>query len=885
MSNAPTPPLSPNAIAALNDIVNNRDAAHPFGSPIAVDSVLHVLAIFRYTVDDRHLAVSRQTSDGFADAFDVVLSDGTSTVKLLLASIFNKNVHSGALQQFDVIRVKSIARQVDEKILQAEPFGILVEYEHAGRLLKHQLESFSDTLTPLTRGRVYYSDLYSLDFPSYDSRWSKLNINLTQDQGADGHPIGEIISKHAELDAKPSIMGRVVRKTDVSSYAKPGSRQLYPIIFGLVIADDTGAIPVVFWNDLCARFYQSIAVGDVLVISGFKLQPAYQATFPNFPYELSLNQSHPEAQVSRLTPTGHFDTLSYSGNDIFPPASAIETVVPIALFDRLTSSTTITLAGIITAVGPIERERLPSSKFVVYRWICVVDLGAGAKAKPSAPFWVRVGTCSQSGFISSALPGQAVLLTRLKFVRPPIKIDSTGIKSDRTTRCFGVTTRESQFYSLPTERQTCAGSAVLDDAAALTADPSPETDRLGPFVLQPSAVAMHDAAAMARTTCRLSLETIAIESRNMAFLSPTSQVREYLASPVVKHVIAACNATSLSFLRPMKLLLHPVIVGDRMPDTVDQMTELAHSDDGSNAWESTGHRHSHPPLSSLDEVKTAAANLHLFESMSVLVQGTINSFHLSEEVAQVCVLEEANASALTPTASSSQTNATAGTSSSTSLPTRSRRSASAMDAPSASETVATRSSKRLRGGAKPSPSQSLKGASSAAVLAESAPKLSSQQLAAASKGIPEPELVWTFDISSVPNTAHPFGLIVPPKRSFDMSIVPAVEAAGATTFARTAWSMSISGINAQSEPLKIGVTPDCAETVHRVDEGLSLREALVARFSPELLQGIADVEEDATKLQTTLVNNLGDRRLLFAIRLHRESSHRVVAILSRVYPL
>lgn len=88
-------------------------------------------------------------------------------------------------------------------------------------------------------------------------------------------------------------------KSILTSFAKPSDQIPYPFCFSVRLGDVSGEINLTFWNSLCPKYYNSLKIGDLLLVKDFVVKESYFKSnidnkdwFNNFwegDLELSLN--------------------------------------------------------------------------------------------------------------------------------------------------------------------------------------------------------------------------------------------------------------------------------------------------------------------------------------------------------------------------------------------------------------------------------------------------------------------------------------------------------------------------------------------------------------------------------------------------------------------
>uniref|UniRef100_UPI00398E97BC RPA-related protein RADX n=1 Tax=Pristiophorus japonicus TaxID=55135 RepID=UPI00398E97BC len=390
-----------------------------------------VAAVGRYLGDAGH-------KSGSCYLYDVTLTDGACRAKCHLAPDLNRLVQRGCLWAGRAVRVAGCGLVYDEKRLNccflqiealelgpAEPSPGLsipgpsstpprnLTASQRGRDLLKTLQQE----TPLRGGKAHYLPLWNNTDP-HGREW-----NAPKALPAPKTPLEDIrlISlQHLATTWRtkvefPHLLVRLMNKSRLRYYGRPGTKVDFPYQAYLEVADQTGMMPVVLWNSLCPEWYQSLHVGTVLLLHRYSVKHSYQMrtwATPHDPQtktfraiEICLNPRDPCADI-QIVPTEQIKAEWRLPDIKYNFITRLE-------LDKLPDAHTCDVIGLVTFVGRCERIRREdgSEDFYLYRWVHAVD------GSTEQPFVLELFATSQPETFEQIHPMTYLVCTQMKVVR------------------------------------------------------------------------------------------------------------------------------------------------------------------------------------------------------------------------------------------------------------------------------------------------------------------------------------------------------------------------------------------------------------------------------------------------------------------------------------
>ncbi|KAL0994205.1 hypothetical protein UPYG_G00119210 [Umbra pygmaea] len=210
------------------------------------------------------------------------------------------------------------------------------------------------------------------------------------------------------------LVVRVIHKSRLRYYGKPGLKIDYPYQAYFEVADQSGTMSLVLWNELCPEWYQRLNVGTVLYVQNYTLKQSYP------------NRSRPQIDNHRMK---SFHSVEICLNPRNP--TAVLTVVPAksvpsqwglpevsyqfttrSELESLPNNSACDVIGLVTFVSRVERIKSKGSsgpeKYWTYRWVHAVD------GTSNIPFILEIFSSSQPEIFNGIYPMTYLVCTQMR---------------------------------------------------------------------------------------------------------------------------------------------------------------------------------------------------------------------------------------------------------------------------------------------------------------------------------------------------------------------------------------------------------------------------------------------------------------------------------------
>ncbi|XP_062845190.1 RPA-related protein RADX [Trichomycterus rosablanca] len=376
---------------------------------------------------DRYLSDGRDSTDCYS--YDVTITDGRCRVKCHLSAGLNRLVRTNALRSGWCVHISQFCIIHDERRLNHSYVCIeqvqIVSHDPAILPTIKDLDSVRwwyrdgivQTDAPLKFNRKHYLSLWNNEDP-HGTVW------VSNTPPADVVIDVSRISLLADLDAffassrRPlPVLVRVLHRSRLRYYGKPGQNIDFPLQAYFEVADQSGVMSMVLWNDLCPEWYHRLTVGSVLYLQHYTLKRSYQnrsrpqlgalSLFSFSSIEICLNPRNPPAVITVISPKGvqpqwSLPDVTYK----FSTRSEIES---------LASNQACDIIGLVTYVGRVERIRNRGNsvpvKFWTYRWVHAVD------GTSEYPFILEIFASSQPEIFNNISPMTYLVCTQMRVCR------------------------------------------------------------------------------------------------------------------------------------------------------------------------------------------------------------------------------------------------------------------------------------------------------------------------------------------------------------------------------------------------------------------------------------------------------------------------------------
>ncbi|XP_077596287.1 RPA-related protein RADX [Stigmatopora nigra] len=379
--------------------------------------------------------------------YDITITDGVWRAKCFLPPCLNHLVHSNTLKTgseviinkysfvYDAHNVHNGYTRIDDLRCVSEKSPLLCnikdvnslpQWHHTDAQKSRSLEMDS----PLMVNRKHYLPLWNTEFPEGDI-WdcpvkpphlpvapSDPGVMVAlSDLGVNAKRVISIMDLEytfISVGKRLPILVKILHKSRLRYYGKPNTKIEYPYQAYFEVADKTGIMSLVLWNELCPQYYKSFHVGTVLYIEDYALKNSYR------------NRSRPKMDQYQLE---SFNNTEICLNARFP--AAIITIIPDDLVDpqwelpelthRFTSRSAMStlpnnsvcdVMAFVTFVGRVERIKSATDtapeKHWLFRWVHAVD------GSSELPFILELFSSSQPNMFDKIIPMTFVMCTQMR---------------------------------------------------------------------------------------------------------------------------------------------------------------------------------------------------------------------------------------------------------------------------------------------------------------------------------------------------------------------------------------------------------------------------------------------------------------------------------------
>lgn len=364
-----------------------------------------VLAVQRYLLQDEPRDTVPKPP---LYCYDVTISDGVYQEKCYLDPSLNFLVNQNILKVGIEIRISKVSFLYNEKRLGQ---GILcIDKVHCGESLDfvpvetpfRNRAHEEKPERPLRGGRSHYLALWNNEDP-YGDIWK----SNKQPEEFNFRNIKIVSLSHLEMtwNSKknfPALLVRILHKSKLRYYGKPHKKTIEPYQTYLEVADNSGMVSVIIWNDLCPEWYKSLRVGLILLLQNFsvkKSHPYRRQPDPVDPHiklistmEICLNLRDPPNNIviipeKQVKPDWKLPKLT----NRFVTRSELEDMPEKAICDVI---------GVLSFVGRVQRSKKKDQyeDFWSYRWIHIAD------GTSEEPFIVHLFSTSQPEVFENICP-------------------------------------------------------------------------------------------------------------------------------------------------------------------------------------------------------------------------------------------------------------------------------------------------------------------------------------------------------------------------------------------------------------------------------------------------------------------------------------------------
>ncbi|KAJ7995889.1 hypothetical protein DPEC_G00231390 [Dallia pectoralis] len=397
------------------------------------DAVVAVVGLQRYLSEDQSAAVQQHQQQ--TDSYDVTVTDGVWQAKCILDRGLNDLVQRNIIRSGVDIKIMQCTFLYDERRLGHGCVCIeKIEYGSLGStVLRHikdldsvpvlSKDGFGNVAlqcdAPLQVGRKHYLPLWNNEDPE-GTMW--IPDIRPSDVVLDVSKITLLCHLESSLGCTfqpPPLIVRVIHKSRLRYYGKPGLKIDYPYQAYFEVADQSGTMSLVLWNELCPEWYRGLNVGTVLYLQNYAIKQSYpNRSRPHMnnhqmksfhSVELCLNSRNPTAVLtvvpaSSVSPQWGLPDVSYQ----FTTRSELES---------LPNNSACDIIGLVTFVSRVERIKSMGNKgpdrYWSYRWIHAVD------GTSNIPFILEIYASSQPEIFTGIYPMTYLVCTQMRKCQEP----------------------------------------------------------------------------------------------------------------------------------------------------------------------------------------------------------------------------------------------------------------------------------------------------------------------------------------------------------------------------------------------------------------------------------------------------------------------------------
>ncbi|XP_034009173.1 RPA-related protein RADX isoform X2 [Trematomus bernacchii] len=392
---------------------------------VSTEAPVAVIALQRY--------LSEQP-EGQPDSYDVTVTDGVWRAKCSVHPALNHLVHSNTLRTGTDVSITQCSFVYSERRL---GHGyICIEKLRCGGERSALLPRIQDvaSLPMLVKQGMERSVELQSDVPLQVSRKHYLSLWNNEDPEGDIWTSGSP-SSHTVLDVsnitllsslelcfrntwKPlPLLVKIIHKSRLRYYGKFGLKIDYPLQAYFEVADQSGTMSLVLWNELCPEFYQKLSVGTVLYIQNYSLKRSYSnRSHPQMDHHQMKTFHSVEICLNARNPTSVVTVVS--AKSVLPQWGLPEVSYLFTTrlqLDELSNNSACDVICLVTFVGRVERVKSKGNKgpekFWTYRWIHAVD------GSSDRPFILEVFSSSQPEVFRRICPMTYLVCTQMRVCR------------------------------------------------------------------------------------------------------------------------------------------------------------------------------------------------------------------------------------------------------------------------------------------------------------------------------------------------------------------------------------------------------------------------------------------------------------------------------------
>uniref|UniRef100_A0A665UC23 RPA1 related single stranded DNA binding protein n=1 Tax=Echeneis naucrates TaxID=173247 RepID=A0A665UC23_ECHNA len=363
--------------------------------------------------------------------YDVTVTDGVWRAKCFLDPGLNHLVRTNTLRTGTEISIVQCSFVYNERRLGhgyicieklscgAETSAVLSRVNDVAclpMLVKHGMERsvVLQSDVPLQVGRKHYLSLWNNDDPEGDI-WT--SGSPSSDTVLDVSKITLLSSLESSFrnSWKPlPLLVKIIHKSRLRYYGKFALKIDYPYQAYFEVADQSGTMSLVLWNELCPEFYHQMTVGSVLYLQNYSLKQSYSSrSRPQMDHHRMKNFNSVEICLNPRNPTSVITVVS--PKSVLPQWGLPEVsyhFITRSELESLANNFACDIIGLVTYVGRVERVRSKGNKgpekYWTYRWVHAVD------GTSDQPFILEIFSSSQPEIFSSICPMTYLVCTQMR---------------------------------------------------------------------------------------------------------------------------------------------------------------------------------------------------------------------------------------------------------------------------------------------------------------------------------------------------------------------------------------------------------------------------------------------------------------------------------------
>ncbi|KAM9384316.1 RPA-related protein RADX [Pholidichthys leucotaenia] len=423
----------------------------------------------------------QQQPDSYS--YDVTVTDGVWRAKCLLHPSLNHLVHKNNLRTGTDIRILLCSFVYNERRLGhgyiciekisccVETSSVLTRINDVTLLpllvkdgMERNVALQSDV--PLQVNRKHYLSLWTNDYPE-GNIWTSASPSADMVLDVSKVTLLSSLESCFRNTWKPlPLLVKIIHKSRLRYYGKFGLRIDYPYQAYFEVADQSGTMSLVLWNELCPEFYHRLNIGTVVYLQNYTLKQSYSnRTRPQMDHHRMKIFSSVEISLNARNPASVITVISLKS--VLPqwglPQVFYQFTTRVEL-DKLANNSACDVIGLITFVGRAERVKGKGSKgpekYWIYRWVHAID------GTSDQPFILELFSSSQPEIFSRISPMTYLVCTQMRVCH--VEGSSPYLTSSSETQMFITGYHKGQPYvSDPTVKSYIQWTKTLKDNIVL----------------------------------------------------------------------------------------------------------------------------------------------------------------------------------------------------------------------------------------------------------------------------------------------------------------------------------------------------------------------------------------------------------------------------------